>query len=204
MKTNRLQDGITLNEMEQFRKGHYKEADPYVQRKWCHVMLHFLPCACSSYHKWDIKKTTLISKVSHATYEVLVMWFLKCYLANWDKIYDDQQQVQEEQKANKHCRKDGKHKSNELLGEYMNLHASIKLARSEKGKVWEEALMEEARIQDEQIHNMSLADNMPNAPLANQGAKKTFVMLFSEDKENLQSLGGNVTDNTPVKNKTKV
>jgi hypothetical protein len=92
-KEDGLQD--TINEITQFWKGKYEDADPDVQRKWCHVMLHFLPCVCSSYHKWEIKKNTPISQVTHATDEALVTWFLLCYISDWDKLYEDRLQVQD-------------------------------------------------------------------------------------------------------------
>ena len=92
-------------------------------------MLHFLPCVCSSYHKWDIKKNTPISQDTHVTDEALVTWFLKCYITDWEKTHEDrQQQVQGQGNANRQRRKEGKHKSKEELGVYMDLHASIKLA----------------------------------------------------------------------------
>ena len=123
-----LQDGITINEIEQFRRGQYKDADPNVQRKWCQVMLHFLPCVCPNYHKWDIMKSTPISQVLHATDEALVLWFLKCYIADWDKMYEETLRMQDVHEACKRRRKEGKHKSNAQRGEYLNLHASIKMA----------------------------------------------------------------------------
>ena len=120
------------------RRGQYKDADPNIQRKWCQVMLHFLPCVCPNYHKWDIKKSTPISQVSHATDKALVLWFLKCYIADWDKMYEETLRMQDIHEACKRRRKEGKHKSNVQLGEYLNLHASIKMARNERGKGWEE------------------------------------------------------------------
>ena len=132
MDTEGLQDGITVDEITQFRKGNYKNADKDVQRKWCQVMLHFLPCVCSKYHKWDIKKYTPISQVTHATDEALVLWFLKCYIEDWDKMYEDQLKIQDTNQTNKRRRKEGKHKSMEELGEYLKLHAIIKLARNER------------------------------------------------------------------------
>ena len=195
-----LQDGISVDEIEDFRKGHFKDADPDVQRKWCHVMLYFLPCVCPNYHKWDIKMNTPISQVSHDTDEALVLWFLKFYVADWDRMYEDTLQVQDvHEQANKRRRKEGKHKSKAQLGEYLNMHAIIKQARNERGKGWDEAIMEEARIQDDNNHNRTLTDRMPNATLANQAAKKTYVMLFSDDEDDSPGLGGNDTDSTPVK-----
>ena len=160
-------------------------------------MLHFLLCVCCSYHKWEIKKNTPISQVLHATDKALVLWFLKCYIANWDKMYEDTLRVQDVREAKKRCRKEGKHKSNAQLGEYLNLHANIKLARNKRGKGWEEALMDEARIQHEHIHNMALPDSMPNAPLANQATKKKYVMLYSDNEDDLASMDGNERNSEP-------
>jgi hypothetical protein len=200
-KEDGLQDRITINEISQFRKGKYEDADPDVQRKWCHVMLHFLPCVCSSYHKWEIKKNTPISQVTHATDEALVTWFLLCYISDWDKLYEDRLQVQETDQPNKRRRKEGKHKSNEELGKYLELHAGINQARKEQVQTgWEEALMEEARLQVDRNQNISLQDNMPNAPSANQQmAKRTYVMIMSEDEdEEMPSMVGNATNCTGV------
>jgi hypothetical protein len=60
--------------------------------------------------------------------------------------------------------------------------------------------MEEARIQVERNQNISLHDSMPNAPSANQQlAKKTYVMLLSEDEdEEMPSMVGNATNCTGV------
>lgn len=159
------------------------------------MMLHFLPCVCSNYHKWEIKKNTPVSQVTHATDEALVLWFLKCYIQDWDKMYVDKQILQDSDQANKRRRKEGKHKSSEELGEYLKLHASIKLARNEKGNGWEEALMEEARSQDENIHKMALPDSMQNAPSANRAAKKMFIMMYSDNEEDLEIQDGNESEN---------
>ena len=191
MDTEGLQDGITVDEITQFRKGNYKNADKDVQRKWCQVMLHFLPCVCSNYHKWDIKKNTPISQVTHATDEALVLWFLKCYIEDWDKMYEDQQKIQDTNQTNKRRRKEGKHKSREELGEYLKLHASIKMARNERANGWDEALMEEARIQENQNHSMAFPDRMPDGTSGNQAAKKTYVMPYSDSEDEMESLDGN-------------
>lgn len=188
-------DGMTVDDIAQFRKGDYSDANKDIQRYWCHVMLHFLPCVCSNYHKWDIKKNTPISVVTHATDEALVLWFLKCYIKDWDKMYEDQQQrVQDENPMNKRSRKVGKHKSVEEIGEYLKLHASIKFARNEKGNGWDEALMVEAIFQHEHVHNVTLPDSMPNAQLTNQVAKKTYVMPYSDNEDDETSLDGSATN----------
>jgi hypothetical protein len=120
-------------------------------------------------------------------------------------MYEDTLQVQDvHEQAIKRRRKEWKHKSNAQLGKYLNMHAIIKLVRNERGKGWDEGLMDEARIQDENNHNRTLTDRMPNATLANQAAKKTYVMLFSDNEDNLLGLGGNNTDSTPVKNRAGV
>jgi hypothetical protein len=187
-----------VNEIEEFRNGYYKDANPNVQRKWCQVMLHFLPCVSSGYHKWDIKKTTPVSQVTHATDEALVLWFLKCYIADWDKMYEDKQHMQYEEHGNKRSRKVGKHKSSEELGEYLNLHARVKLARSEKGSGWDEALMEQARIQEQNKHSITYPDNMQNAPSAYGEAKKSLIMIYSDNEEDLESQDGCIPDVGPV------
>ena len=92
--------------------------------------------------------------------------------------------MQDTDQPNKRRRKEGKHKSNEELGKYLDLHVGINQARKEQAQTgWEEALMEEARLQVERNQNISLHDSMPNAPSANQLAKKTYVMLLSDDEE---------------------
>jgi hypothetical protein len=60
--------------------------------------------------------------------------------------------------------------------------------------------MEEARLQVDRNQNISLQDNMPNAPSANQQmAKKTYVMIMSEDEdEEMPSMVGNATNCTGV------
>ena len=119
------------------------------------------------------------------TDEALVTWFLKCYIADWEKIHEDrQEQVHGQGNVNRQRRKEGKHKSKEELGVYLDLHASIKQARNEKGNGWDEAVMEEAKLQDDRIHNMvEPTDSMQNAPLANGTHKRTYVMMFSDDEE---------------------
>jgi hypothetical protein len=199
LDTEGLQDGITVNEISQFRKGAYENADKDIQRKWCQVMLHFLPCVCSNYHRWEIKKNTPVSQVTHATDEALVLWFLKCYTEDWDKMYEDKQQIQEASHTNKRRRKEGKHKSMEELGEYLHLHASIKQARSERANGWDEALMEEARVQENKNHSMALPDSMPNGTSANQAAKKTYIMPYSDSEDEMEGHdenGGNSTPNS--------
>jgi hypothetical protein len=89
LDTEGLQDGITVNEITQFTKGTYENANKDVQRKLCQVMLHFISCVCSNYCKWEIKKNTPVSQVTHATDKELVLWFLKCYTEDWDKMYED-------------------------------------------------------------------------------------------------------------------
>jgi hypothetical protein len=84
---------------------------------------------------------------------------------------------------------------------FLDLHAGINQARKEQAQTgWEEALMEEARLQVDCNQNISLHDSMPNAPSANQQlAKKTYVMLLSEDEdEEMPSMVGNATNCTGV------
>ena len=197
-KEDGLQDGITKTEIAQFREGFYKDANPNIQRKWCHVMLHFLPCVCSNYNKWEIKINTPLSQVTSASDEALVLWFLKCYIDDWDKLYEDRRQEQDLVRTNKRRRKEGKHKSNEELGEFLDLHASIIQARQEKGKGWDEALMEMARLQDKSINNTTVQDRMQEAPSANQAAKRTYAMLLSDEEDDSPSLVGNATNKTSV------
>jgi hypothetical protein len=85
----------------------------------------------------------------------------------------------------------------EELGEYLKLHASIKLARSERVNGWDEALMEEARIQENQNHSMALPDSMPNGTSANQAAKMTYVMPYSDSEDAMESLDGNRGNSIP-------
>jgi hypothetical protein len=128
--------------------------------------------------------------------------FLKFHVDNWDRMYEATLQVQDvHEQVNKQRRKEGKYKSNAQLGKYLNMGAIIKLARNKRGKGWDEALIEEARIQDENNHNRTLTDKMPNATLANQAAKKTYEVLFSDNEDNLPGLSKNDTDSTPVKKK---
>lgn len=177
-----VQDGITLQEIAKFRQGDYKDAEPEVKRKWCHVMLHFLPCVCVGYQKADIKRSTSISEVSHATDEALVLWFLQCYVADWDEMYEKSMQNQEPEI--KRRRKEGKHKSTEKISAYIQLHARVKAARKGvEAKGWDDAVMDEALLQEDRQHNRVLADSMPNAALANVVAKETNVLEFTDDEE---------------------
>jgi hypothetical protein len=52
------------------------------------------------------------------------------------------------------------------------LHAKVELARNERGSGWDEALMEQARIEERNNHNITFPDSMPNAPSAYRAAKK--------------------------------
>jgi hypothetical protein len=112
-------------------------------------------------------------------------------------MYEDQKIIQEANHTNKRRRKEGKHKSMEELGEYLKLHASIKLARSEGANWWDEALMEEARIQENQNHSMALLNSMPNGTSANQAAKKTYIMLYSDSKDEMESHDENRGNSIP-------
>ena len=78
------------------------------------------------------------------------------------------------------------------------MHASIIEARSEKGKGWDEALVEVARLQDDRVHSMTLQDRMQNAPSANNKAKRTYVMLFNDDEDDSPSLVYNTTNRTEI------
>jgi hypothetical protein len=77
------------------------------------------------------------------------------------------------------------------------LHASIKLARNKRANEWDKALMEEARIQENQNHSMALPDSMRNGTSANQAAKKTYIMPYSDSEDKMESLDGNRGNSIP-------
>jgi hypothetical protein len=61
----------------------------------------------------------------------------------------------------------------------------------------DKALMEEARIQENQHHSMSLPDSMPNGTSANQAAKKTYIMPYSDSEDEMESHDENRGNSIP-------
>lgn len=68
-----------------FREGNYADASEDVQRKWCQVMLFFLPHVTCEYTGWSIKVRKGASECSTASDEALVMWMLQCYGSTWEE-----------------------------------------------------------------------------------------------------------------------
>ena len=188
--------GITPADIEKFRVGKFNNADEDVKKKWCHVMLHFLPCVCSTYSKWDIKKTRPVSKVSDVSDEALVLWFLQFYVSDWDlKISEDREANPHPEKRRK---KEGKHKSQSELGEFLEMYERVKKARKETGNGWDEAIMEEAELQSSKSHQLRtvFTDGMPSAALAsNPVVAKILVMPMADSDDDD---GGTGSLNTPT------
>ena len=186
--------GITLADIKKFRVGSFKNADEDVKKKWCHVILHFLPCVCSTYSKCDIKKTRPVSEVSDVSDEALLLWFLQFYASDWAL------QISEDQEANapptKRHKREGKHKSKSELGEFLQMYERVAKARKETGNGWDEAIMEEAERQN-RIHQLKngFTDGIPSAPLASNPivAKIVMPMADSDDDD-----GGTGSLNAPT------
>ena len=85
------------------------------------------------------------------------------------------------------------------LGEYINLHERINQDRRDKIQGWDEALMEEARIQAEKTGKNTEKDEMQNAPEDRPSMKRTYVMLYSDNEDDMLS----EEENEPTSDETK-
>ena len=173
---------ITVADIAKFRVGSFNNADEDVKKKWCHVMLHFLPCVCSTYSKWDIKKTRPVSEVSDVSDEALVLWFLQFYAPDWVlQISEDPREANTHPK--KRRKKEGKHKSKSELGEFLQMYERVASARKETGNGLDEAIMEEAKLQNAQQLRKGFTDGIPSAPLASNPVVAKIVMPMGDSDD---------------------
>jgi len=187
---------ITVADIAKFRVGSFNNADEDVKKKWCHVILHFLPCVCSTYSKWDIKKTKPVSEVSDVSDEALVLWFLQFYVSDWVL------QISEDREANpspqKRRKKEGKHKSKSELSEFLKIYERVASARKETGNGWDKALMEEAKLQNtsHQQQKNGFTDGLPpSAALASNPVVAKIVMPMGDSDDDDDGTG---SLNTPT------
>lgn len=188
-------DSITLADIEKFRVGSFNNADEDVKKKWCHVMLHFLPCVCSTYSKWDIKQSQPVSEVSDVSDEALVLWFLQFYASEWVlKISEDREANPPPKKRPK---KEGKHKSKSELGQFVQMYERVASARKETKNGWDEAIMDEAERQNSHQLTKGFADGIPSAPLASNPVVAKIVMPMGDSDDDDDGGTGSLK-NTPT------
>jgi hypothetical protein len=142
---------ITLQDINMFRVGKYAEAAADTKRKWCHVMLHFLPGVCSKYGKSDIRQATAASAVSTPSDEALVMWFLRFNAQVWETEKNSDDTTQEDNEdgapATKKRKRKGPHMSQMNLQVFLHMlnDTSAKRMEEDGGKGWDDALMSAAK-----------------------------------------------------------
>jgi hypothetical protein len=179
---------ITENDINSFRNGTYNVATNEIKKKWCYVMLNFLPLVSSKYTKRDVKKTMLVSEVTHQSDEALVLWFLLCNAEEWEDNVTAENDMHMDQPTMRRCKKKrGNHFSRTKLAEFLQILEHVTTARNNPitGKGWDEALKEEAtRQHSPSITGPDPAENdsrdIPNEnSFAQSRAHTKLIMPFS-------------------------
>jgi hypothetical protein len=139
---------ITLEDINKFRSGPYADATVDTKKKWCHVMLHFLPGVCSKYGKSDIRLAVAASLVSTTSDEALVMWLLRFNANDWEteneknnETPDTTQNDDNEAPLTRKRKRKGPHMSQMNLQEFLDMLNATTAKRGEGGSGWDDALM---------------------------------------------------------------
>ena len=166
-------DSITAVDVAKFRVGSYADADNATKRKWCHVMLHFLPCVCSNYTKWDVKQKQAASVVSTPSDEALVLWILQCYVSAWHV------ELTIEPAAGRKRKQKGPHMSHMHLQLFKDMLDRVIAARKDSvtGSDWDLALMVEANHQNSVRESVGGFTDAIRAP-AQTGGRQKIIMPY--------------------------
>ena len=118
-----------------------------------------------------------------------MLWFLQFYAAEWEAQHAEENAAGPDGLPKKKRRKkEGKHKSTELLGEFIEVYARIKKARKDPvtGHGWDEAIMVEAEVQGASVVKTGFADHMPDGAVgAKKAEAKTFVMPLDDSDDEI-------------------
>jgi hypothetical protein len=141
--------GISLEDINKFRVGPYADATDDTKKKWCRVMLHFLPSVCSKYGKSDIRVAVAASLVSTTSDEALVMWLLRFNAHDWEtenkkslQTTDPSQNDEEgEDPPTRKRKRKGRHMSQKNLQEFLDMLNATTAKRGDGGSGWDDALM---------------------------------------------------------------
>ena len=170
--------------IKKFRVGPYADATVDTKKKWCHVMLHFLPSVCSKYGKSDIRQALPASAVSSPSDEALVMWLLRFNAEVWGKENDKknkkdekdsdrqndslEEEEEEEDEATtagtKKRKRKGPHMSQVNLQVFLDMlnETTAKRVEADGGKGWDDALMLAAK-EEAKSGNGAKADSFEDA-----------------------------------------
>ena len=138
---------ISLEDINKFRVGPYADATVDTKKKWCHVMLHFLPSVCSKYGKSDVRVAVAVSSVSTTSDEALVMWLLRFNAHDWETettnndTPDTSQNDEVEAPPTRKRKKKGPHMSQVNLQEFLDMLNATAAKRGDGGSGWDDALM---------------------------------------------------------------
>ena len=170
-----------MGDIEKFRVGNYADADEDTKTKWCHVMLHFLPCVCSNYTKWDIKQKQEASVVSTPSDEALVLWILQCYVSAWEE------ELKKEPATGRKRKQKGPHMSHMHLQLFKDTLDRVIAARKDSltGLEWDLALMVEATRQQSRQENGGGFTDAIRAPAATQGKQKIIMPYIRTTKQGI-------------------
>lgn len=205
---------ITVGDVEKFRKGSFEDATDNIKAKWFLVMLHFLPIVNAKYTKWDVKQEKPVSKITTASDEAIIYWFIQNYVTGWEKDQADKEQQEnderQEDQPKKRRKREGKHYSRTELDQYHENCETITTAREDpiEGKGWDNALMIEAARQKQELLEQTTkkANQHANEDTPEEEAsllpvpKKRYVFTYEPmgSRQNASELLGESTNGTAV------
>ena len=116
------------------------------------------------------------------------MWFLQYYAADWEAQHAADALAAENGTLPKKKRqkKEGKHKSTELLGEFLEIYERVQEARKDPvtGNGWDGPIMAEAEIQGASILKTAFEDHLPDGTVvAAKPEAKKFVMPMDAESD---------------------
>jgi hypothetical protein len=134
---------ITFEDINDFRAGPYDDATVDTQKKWCHVMLRFLPSVCAKYGKSDIQVAMAASEVSSTSDETLVMWLLRFNAQDWETENSIEQALNEDDTSptTRKRKRKGPHMSQQNLQEFLDMMNATTAKRGDDGNGWDDALL---------------------------------------------------------------
>ena len=173
---------VTQEDINEFRKGRFKDATENIKAKWYMVMLDLLPGVCGKFTK-TVKSRELARTFTTVSDEALVYWHLILYGPEWEK------KSQEHLDGNKGGKKkEGNHYSRTEMDLFYDLYTSVmekREATTAECDGWDEAVKEEAIRQlkrGENRYQLSKGEQVDAMQEPNENPKARYLIKYSPGK----------------------
>ena len=130
----------------EFRKGNYEDKDDNVKEAWLFCMMELMCYVNTAWARVGIKRTKKLWMKTTPSDEALVCWYLTCYVDEWTKEVEDENEHYsgaKEAKLPRRFKRRTEHYSRTKLFRFVQLEREIKSLRG-ASRGWDDAITEEA------------------------------------------------------------